>query len=89
MTSNITIRLDSGLKQEAESLFNSLGMNLTTAVNIFFRQSIRDQCISFPITQRSPNAETIAAIEEGRRIASDPKTRVFTNMEDLIKELNT
>ncbi|MCL2103866.1 MAG: type II toxin-antitoxin system RelB/DinJ family antitoxin [Kiritimatiellaeota bacterium] len=89
MTSNITIRLDSGLKQEAESLFNSLGMNLTTAVNIFFRQSIRDQCIPFPITQRSPNAETIAAIEEGRRIARDPKTRVFTNMEDLIKELNT
>jgi len=89
MTSNITIRLDSGLKREVESLFNSLGMNLTTAVNIFFRQSVRDRCIPFPITQRAPNAETIAAIEEGRRLARDPKTRVFTNMEDLIKDLNS
>jgi DNA-damage-inducible protein J len=89
MTSNITVRLDSGLKQEAEALFSSLGMNLTTAVNIFFRQSVRDRCVPFPITERAPNAETIAAIEEGRRIARDPKTRVFTNMEDLIKELNS
>jgi len=89
MTSNITIRLDSGLKREAESLFASLGMNLTTAVNVFFRQSVRDRCVPFSITQRAPNAETIAAIEEGRRIALDPNTRVFTNMEDLIKELNS
>ena len=89
MTSNITIRLDSGLKQEAESLFNSLGMNLTTAVNIFFRQAVRDCCVPFHITQRSPSAETIAAIEEGRRLARDPNTRVFTNMEDLIKDLNS
>ena len=42
-TTNINIRMDSELKKQAEALFGELGMNLTTAFNIFVRQSLRQE----------------------------------------------
>lgn len=50
---NINIRIDEDLKKEAESLFSELGMNMTTAVNIFIRQSIRQGGIPFEVTTQT------------------------------------
>jgi DNA-damage-inducible protein J len=47
---NVNIRMDAEIKQEAEQLFNSLGMNMSTAFNIFIRQSLRVKGIPFQIT---------------------------------------
>ncbi len=41
-TTNISIRMDTKLKEQAETLFAELGMNLSTAFNIFVRQSLRE-----------------------------------------------
>lgn len=46
-TTNISSRMDSELKAQADELFAELGMNLSTAFNIFVRQSIRDGGIPF------------------------------------------
>jgi len=46
----VNIRIDENLKQEADSLFNELGLNMTTAVNIFIRQAVRQGRIPFEIT---------------------------------------
>ena len=48
-TINVTIRLDREVKEQAESLFHDLGMNLSTAFNIFARQSLRQGKIPFEI----------------------------------------
>jgi DNA-damage-inducible protein J len=50
---NINIRIDEGLKTQAESLFNELGMNMTTAFNIFVRQALRQRKIPFEISAES------------------------------------
>ncbi len=42
--------MDSELKKQAETLFNDLGLNLSSAINIFIRQAIREQAIPFEIT---------------------------------------
>lgn len=47
---NISIRMDSDLKAQAEVLFAELGMNLSTAFNIFVRQSLREGRIPFDIS---------------------------------------
>jgi len=47
---NINIRVDNDIKKEAQDLFSSLGMDMTTAINIFLRQSIRVRSIPFSIT---------------------------------------
>ncbi len=51
MTTNVTIRMDSDLKKEAEVLFEDLGMNMTTAFTIFVKQAVREQSIPFNITK--------------------------------------
>lgn len=46
-TSNINIRIDDKLKKEAEKLFNDLGINMSSAINVFLKQSVREQKIPF------------------------------------------
>ncbi|MCL2060569.1 MAG: type II toxin-antitoxin system RelB/DinJ family antitoxin [Oscillospiraceae bacterium] len=53
-TTNINIRIDANIKQEAETLFEKLGISLSGAINIFFRQAIRLQAIPFEIKAKSP-----------------------------------
>jgi len=86
-TTNITIRMDANLKAQAEALFNELGMNLSTAFNIFVRQSLREGAIPFKIHLERPNAETIAAMEEAKRIANDPSVKGYTDINELFAEL--
>lgn len=59
-TTNITIRMDSEIKAQAEVLFGELGMNLTTALNIFVRQSLREGRIPFEVSLNHTNRGTIA-----------------------------
>ena len=90
MTSSITVRIDSDLKKEADELFADLGMNLSTAINLFVHQSVRRQKLPFAVSRlrpRIPNAETLAAIEEADRLIRDPNTPRYKTTEELIKAL--
>lgn len=86
-TTNISIRMDSELKTQADKLFNELGMNLTTAFNIFIKQSIREGGIPFDITIKRPNTATIAAMLEAERIAKDSSVKGYTNLDELFADL--
>lgn len=86
-TTNISIRMDSELKAQAEALFSELGMNLTTAFNIFVRQSLREGGIPFEISIKQPNKETIEAMLEAERIAKDPSVKGYTDLDELFAEL--
>jgi DNA-damage-inducible protein J len=69
-TVNITIRLDRKLKSNAESMFEDIGMNLSTAVNIFLRQTVRQGQIPFKIEADTFWSErNQARLEESRREA--------------------
>ncbi|MCL1917823.1 MAG: type II toxin-antitoxin system RelB/DinJ family antitoxin [Peptococcaceae bacterium] len=46
---NLTIRIDEEIKRDAEILFSRIGLNMSTAINIFFRQAIRAQAIPFEL----------------------------------------
>ena len=72
-TTNMNIRTDVEVKAAAEQLFNELGLNLTTAVNMFLRQAIRTGGIPF----------TAAAIAEGRRIMRDKNAKGYHSMDEL------
>ena len=52
-TTNLNIRIDRGLKDEADQFFNALGMSLTTAITAFVRQAVRQKKIPFEITLNS------------------------------------
>ncbi len=86
-TTNISIRMDSELKAQADALFGELGMNLSTAFNIFVRQSLREGRIPFNISLNQPNKETIAAMLEAERIARDPSVKGYTDLDELFADL--
>ena len=67
MTTNLNIRIDKDIKDQAEGIFNELGINMTTAVNIFLRTAIREHGIPFELKLDVPNETTVAAIEEGKK----------------------
>ena len=87
-TTNISIRMDSDLKAQADALFAELGMNLSTAFNIFVRQSLREGRIPFEVSLNTPNRDTVAAMLEAERIAKDPSVKGYTDMDALFAELN-
>lgn len=88
-TSNVSFRIDSRLKAQAEQLFSELGLNMTTAFNIFLRQAVREGSIPFSITTNPLNAETVAALIESEQLLHDPNTRRYSNVEDALKELKS
>lgn len=87
-TITTSIRTDSQLKQAADQLFADLGMNFSTAVNMFLRQAVREQGLPFRPTRDVPNAETLAAMREADRIATDPNVQGFTSVDDLFEDLD-
>ncbi|MCQ2555064.1 MAG: type II toxin-antitoxin system RelB/DinJ family antitoxin [Clostridia bacterium] len=86
-TTNISIRMDADLKAKADVLFAELGMNISTAFNIFVRQSLREGRIPFDISLKQPTKETVAAMLEAERIAKDPSAKGYTDLEELFADL--
>ena len=64
---NINIRMDADLKQQFDHLCNELGLNMSTAFNIFAKTMVRQQRIPFEISLDVPNTETVEAIQEVKR----------------------
>ena len=82
-STNFSVRMDSDIKKQCESLYKELGMNLTTAINVFLRHG------GFPFEVRidQPNKETIAAMLEAERIAKDPEVKHYSDVEEALQEL--
>ena len=87
-TTNLNIRTDKNIKEQAEEIFNELGLNMTTAVNMFLRTAIREHGIPFELKLDVPNNTTATAIEEGRKLAEDPSAPRYTSIDDLKKALD-
>ena len=70
-TSNVSFRIDTDIKKQADSLFAQLGLNMTTAFNIFLRQAIREGSLPFAVTINTPNATSTATLEAARLLAAE------------------
>lgn len=88
-TTNVTIRMDTELKKQAEALLKEMGMNMTTAITVFTKQLVRDGCFPFTPDVRVPNAETRAALEEAGAMEKDPSIgKSYNSVQELFEELN-
>ncbi|MCH5188356.1 MAG: type II toxin-antitoxin system RelB/DinJ family antitoxin [Oscillospiraceae bacterium] len=86
-TTNISIRMDADLKMQADKLFSELGMNISTAFNVFVRQALREGRIPFEISLNQPNQETVAAMLESERIAKDPSVKGYTDLDEFFADM--
>lgn len=85
-TTNLNIRIDEELKRQADAIFSELGLNMSTAINMFLRYSVRYGGIPFELRVEKPNAETLAAINDVNNNCNMSKT--FTSVDDLMEDLN-
>ena len=85
-TTNINIRVDSEIKQQAEAIFNELGINMSTAINMFLRHSIRYGGIPFDLRLNFPNECTQTAMDDVNNNRDMSKS--FDNIEALMEDLN-
>ena len=83
---NITLRVDEDLKKQADILFSDLGLNISTAFNIFLRQSVREQQIPFSISKHTPNAVTLVAMDEAEK--GENLYGPFDSVSGLMEALN-
>lgn len=86
-TANFSVRMDSEIKRQCEELYGELGIDLTTAINVFLRQSLRAGGFPFDVRLERPNAETLSAIREAERISKDRSGKRYSDVEEALKAL--
>lgn len=62
-TTNINIRVDSKLKEQAETLFSDLGMNMSTAIIMFLKSAVSHNGLPFEV-KRLPVDKKFPAVED-------------------------
>ena len=86
-TNLIQVRVDGEIKRQADALFADLGIDTPTAIRIFLAQALKQHGLPFAVTQYTPNADTIAAMEEANRINRDPNAKRYSSFADLLAEV--
>lgn len=83
-----SISIDADVKSQAQELFAELGMDLSTAINVFLRQAVRIQKMPFDVSLNIPNAETQAAIQEIQEMRAHPEAyKRYSNFRDVLQEV--
>ncbi|MCR5747413.1 MAG: type II toxin-antitoxin system RelB/DinJ family antitoxin [Lachnospiraceae bacterium] len=87
-TVNVTLRIDDKLKKQADDLFSDLGLTFNSATTVFLRQAVREQQIPFKIKRETPDAATLAAINEVEKMKKNPsKYKSYSDVDEMMDEL--
>ena len=82
----INIRVNDEVKKEAETIFKSLGLNMSVTMNLFLKKCINENGIPFDL--KLPNNETIEALEETNKILNgDIDRKSYKNADELFEDL--
>ena len=87
-TAPTQIRIDSDIKKQATDLFNKLGLDMSSAVNLFLHQCVLRGGLPFSVEIPRFNQTTLHAMDEAKRISRDPDVKGYTNMNELLKALD-
>ena len=89
-TTNLNVRVDMALKQESDTLFKSLGLNMSTAINMFLTKCVKTSSIPFKIEEPKPIKELKKALKEVDYIMKHPeKYKAYNSVEELFEELDS
>lgn len=87
-TTNLNIRVDSTLKKEADMLFKNLGLNMSTAINMFLIKSVNTSSIPFEVSEPRPSRKLKKALKEADNIMNGKiKTKTYNSTEELFEDL--
>ena len=89
-TTNLNVRVDSTLKQESDILFKNLGLNMSTAINMFLTKCVKTSSIPFMIEEPKPSKELKKALKEVDYMMKHPdEYKSYNSIEELFKDLDS
>lgn len=88
-TTPTQIRIDTEIKTQANTLFHELGLDMSSAVNLFLHQCVLRGGLPFAVEKPRYSRATLEAMDEARRISRDPNVESYDTMDDLIAALET
>ncbi len=87
LSSTINVNVPSDVKEEATNLFNSLGLNMTTAINIFLKKAIFERGLPFDVKQQ-PTKEFVDALKELDYIENHAEEyKVYHNVDKMFEDI--
>ena len=84
-TTTLNIRVNKDLKKQSDMILSLLGLNTSTAVNMFLNAIVRNNGIQFSLTL-NPNNDTKQVLDD--IIAGKNLSKSFDNVKDLMDDLN-
>ena len=88
-TAPTQIRIDANVKKAASDLFDSLGLDMSSAVNIFLYQCVLRGGLPFAVEMPQYAKKTLDAMAEAKRISSDPSVPGYSSMDELKSALDS
>ena len=76
------------MKKQASELFAQLGMDMSSAMNIFLRQCVLRGGLPFSVELPQYKPEVIEAMEEAKRISKNPGTKRYNNFSEALEDIN-
>ena len=80
------IRIEEDVKKQAVELFNQLGIDMSSAVNMFLRQAIMRGGLPFSVEIPKYKPEVLDAMEEARKISRDPDTKRYGSFAEALED---
>ena len=88
LTTAINVNVDTKIKEEATTILKSLGLNMSTAINMFLAQIVKRDGIPFEVTNPKPSKDMLEALEEVKEMINNPdKYPRYSNRKDLERSL--
>ena len=87
-TTSMNIRIEPDLKKQVEEILNDLGLNISDAVTIYFKQIVLTDSIPLQIKRPKFNKETLDAIKEADSIMEHPENyKSYKDVYEMIEEI--
>lgn len=82
------ISIDEDIKPKAQAMLAEFGLDLSTAINMFLRQMLREKAIPFEIKQEIPNKKTLAAMAEVEEMEKNPElSKAYKSVDDFMEDI--
>ena len=82
------VRIDEELKKQSMELFAQLGIDMSSAINMFLKQCVMRGGLPFAVEIPQYRSEVLEAMEEARRISKDPNTKRYGSFAEALEDLD-
>ena len=81
------VRIDETLKKQSVELFSQLGIDMSSAVNMFLKQCVMRDGLPFEVAVPRYKPEVLEAMEEAKSLSRDPKAKRYSSFSKALEDL--